>query len=121
MFEGPAVDAVVGGVEASLREPCYIACFESARSDGVEGAIPVQSFPRSLDVTLALEKQLSSNCYLCPPGIGMVTDGLCVCGAVSVDVRTNMGSFVAVGKTGSNGVSGYARGLFSHKWESGKG
>ena len=45
---GPAVDAVVGGVEAAFGEPDDVAGGEGAGLDGVEGAVPVESFARGL-------------------------------------------------------------------------
>ena len=48
MLERPAVDTVVGGVEAALWEPGDVPCLEAAGADSVEGAIPVKSVPGHL-------------------------------------------------------------------------
>jgi len=42
MLESPAVDTVVSCVQTALWEPDDVACLKSARSNGFEGAIPVQ-------------------------------------------------------------------------------
>jgi hypothetical protein len=42
MFEGPTINAVVGGIQTSFREPYDITSFKSTRSDCFEWSIPVQ-------------------------------------------------------------------------------
>ena len=49
VLERPAIDAVVGRVEAAFGEPDDVSGLEAAGADGVEGAVPVQSFARGLD------------------------------------------------------------------------
>ena len=46
----PSVDAVVGGVEATFREPDDVPILESTSTDGLEGAIPIEGFPSDLRV-----------------------------------------------------------------------
>ena len=48
VLEGPAVKAVVAGVDAALREPGDVAVFKAASADCVEGAMPVKQIGRSL-------------------------------------------------------------------------
>ena len=42
MLERPAVNAIVGGVEAAFREPHDVSGLKRAGSDGFKGFIPVQ-------------------------------------------------------------------------------
>ena len=42
MFVGPTINAVVGSIQSSFREPYDITSFESTCSDCFEWAIPVQ-------------------------------------------------------------------------------
>ena len=52
--------------------------------------------------------------HLCPPFVGFVADGLCVCGPVGVDVGADVGRVCAVLDAGSDGVDGDGCGLFCH-------
>ena len=49
MFEGPTINAVVGGIQTSFREPYDITSFKSTCSDCFEWAIPVQQGTSFLD------------------------------------------------------------------------
>lgn len=50
VFECPAVETVVRGVETTLGEPGDIALFERAGADGLERTVPVECFFRSLQL-----------------------------------------------------------------------
>ena len=44
----PSIDAVIGSIQGTLREPDDVSCFKSSSPDTVEGAVPVQGFSRNL-------------------------------------------------------------------------
>jgi hypothetical protein len=49
MFESPTINAVVGGIQTSFREPYDITSFKTTCSDCFEWAIPVQQSISLLD------------------------------------------------------------------------
>ena len=57
VLEGPAIDAVVGSVQVSFREPSNITVLEAARANGVEGAIPVKGLPGHLQCSINYRPQ----------------------------------------------------------------
>lgn len=59
VLECPAVDAVVGSIQTTLREPDNVTVLEAAGADGVEGAIPVKGFPCHLGAKMG-KKSVSS-------------------------------------------------------------
>ena len=65
--------------------------------------------------------------HLCPPFVGLVADGLCVCGPVGVDVGADVGRVRAVLDAGSDGVDGDRGRLICHcgvcweRWREGGG
>lgn len=48
VLERPAINAIVAGVDATLREPSDIAVFEASSADGVEGTMPIEQIGGSL-------------------------------------------------------------------------
>ena len=70
MFEGPTINAVVGGIQSSFREPYDITSFKATRSNCFEGAIPVQHGMSLLDREITFIDTHAGDLreiYLCPP------------------------------------------------------
>ena len=93
MFEGPTINAVVGGVQGSLREPYDITSLKSTRSDCFEWAVPVQHGMSLLDRKINfIDRHLGDRreMYLCPPLIGFMTDGLLMSRVICMNIGADV-------------------------------